>query len=63
MKTPINNEFIINNIKTSMEMENQFLTAKDINVLNDFANNKITMEEAITNIKQDAISSFKKMTF
>ncbi len=64
MKTPINNnELMINNIKTSMEMENQFLTAKDINVLNDFANNKITMEEAITNIKQDAISSFKKMTF
>ncbi len=63
MKTPINNELMINNIKTSMEMENQFLTAKDINVLNDFANNKITMEDAISNIKQDAISSFKKMTF
>ncbi len=57
------NEIIINNIKTTMEMENQFLTDKDVNVLNDFANNKITMEEAITNIKTDTISSFKKMTF
>ena len=64
MKTPINNnELIINNIKTSMEMENQFLTAKDINVLNDFANNKITMADAISNIKQNAITSFKKLTF
>ena len=34
------NEIIINNIKTSMEMENQFLTDKDVNILNDFANNK-----------------------
>ena len=49
------NEKIINNIKVSMEMENQFLTDRDINVLNDFANNKITMA--------DAISTFKKMTF
>ena len=64
MKTPINNnELIINNIKTSMEMENQFLTEKDINVLNDFANNKITMADAISNIKQNAITSFKKLTF
>ena len=57
------NELIINNIKTSMEMENQILSAKDISVLNDFADNKITMEDAISNFKQDAISSFKKMTF
>ena len=63
MKTPINNELMINNIKTSMEMENQFLTAKDINILNDFANNKITMEDAISNIKKDAISSFKNINF
>lgn len=57
------NEIIINNIKTTMEMENQFLTDRDVNVLNDFASNKITMEDAITDIKADTISSFKKMTF
>lgn len=32
---------IINNIKTSMEMENQNLSANDISLLNDFADNKI----------------------
>ena len=57
------NEIIINNIKTTMEMENQFLTDRDVNVLNDFASNKITMEDAITDIKADTSSSFKKMTF
>ena len=49
------NEKIINNIKVSMEMENEFLSDRDISVLNDFANNKITMS--------DAISTFKNMTF
>ena len=57
------NELIINNIKTTMEMENQFLTDKDVNVLNDFANNKITMEDAISTFKSDAISSFNKLNF
>ena len=33
---------IINNIKTSMEMENQNLSANDISLLNDFADNKIS---------------------
>lgn len=49
-----NNDKLINNIKTSMEMENQFLSPNDINVLRDFANNKISME--------DAMNTFKKMT-
>lgn len=40
----------INNIKTSMEMENQFLSANDINMLNAFADNKISMDEAINSI-------------
>ncbi len=57
------NELIINNIKTSMEMENQFLTDRDINVLNNFADDKITLQDAISTFKTDAISSFKKMTF
>lgn len=42
---------MINNIKTSMEMENQVLSANDISRLNDFANNKISMEDAINSIK------------
>ena len=42
---------MINNIKTSMEMENQVLSANDISRLNDFADNKISMEGAINSIK------------
>lgn len=42
---------IINNIKTSMEMENQTLTQNDISLLNDFADNKISMEDAIQRVK------------
>ena len=38
---------IINNIKTSIEMENQNLSANDISLLNDFADNKISMEDAM----------------
>ena len=43
---------MINNIKTSMEMENQNLTANDISLINDFADNKISMEDAMQSIKQ-----------
>ena len=57
------NEIIINNIKTSMAMENQFLSDRDINILNDFANKKISMDEAISTFKNDAISAFKKVSF
>ena len=42
---------IINNIKTSMEMENQNLKAKDIALLNEFADNKISIEDAMDSIK------------
>lgn len=42
---------MINNIKTSMEMENQNLTANDISLINDFADNKISMEDAMQSIK------------
>ena len=42
---------MINNIKTSMEMENQVLSANDISKLNDFADNKISMEDAMNSIK------------
>lgn len=49
---PEENNIIINNIKTTMEMENQSLTASDIAMLNDFADNKITMEDAMQKVKQ-----------
>jgi len=42
---------MINNIKTSMEMENQVLSANDVSRLNDFADNKISMEDAMNSIK------------
>ena len=42
---------MINNIKTTMEMENQNLTDIDIAMLNDFADNKITMEDAMQKVK------------
>ena len=42
---------MINNIKISMEMENQVLSANDISRLNDFADNKISMEDAMNSIK------------
>ena len=42
---------MINNIKTSMEMENKNLTANDISLINDLADNKISMEDAIQSIK------------
>lgn len=47
-----NKLMMINNIKTTMEMENQTLTAADIAMLNDFADNKITMEDAMQMVKQ-----------
>ena len=42
---------IINNIITSMEMENQTLTQNDISMLNDFAETKISMEDAMQRVK------------
>ncbi len=41
---------MINNIKASMEMENQTLTANDISLMHDFADNKISMEDAMQRI-------------
>lgn len=42
---------IIDSIKASMEMENQNLTSTDISLLNDFADNKISIEDAMQSIK------------
>ena len=50
----MNNELkinYINNIKTSMEMENQNLSINDINLMNDFADNKISIDDAIKSIQ------------
>ena len=43
---------VIDNIKTSMEMENQALTPGDLAILNDFADNKISMEDALNEVKK-----------
>ena len=49
---------MIGNIRTSMEMENQNLTNFDISLLNDFADNKISMEEAIGSIQKSTFMKF-----
>ncbi len=49
---------IIGNIQTSMEMENQNLTNFDITLLNDFADNKISMDEAMKSIQKMNFISF-----
>lgn len=46
---------MINNIKTSMEMEKQNLSASDISMLNDFADNKISMQDAMNAIKANLL--------
>lgn len=42
---------ILDNIKATMAVENQNLSDTDIKLLEDFADNKITMEEAMILIK------------
>ena len=42
---------IINNIKATMAVENQKLTNDDIKLLEDFADDKISMDEAMELIK------------
>lgn len=42
---------IINNIKATMAIENQKLNDNDIQLLEDFADDKISMEEAMNLIK------------
>ncbi len=44
-------ERVINNIKTTMAVENQMLNDNDIRLLYDFADDKISMEEAMNYIK------------
>lgn len=42
---------IIENIKATMAVENQKLTIDDIKLLEDFADDKITMDEALNIIR------------
>lgn len=42
---------IIDNIKTTMEMENQILSDSDLELLHNFADNKISIEDAMKTIK------------
>lgn len=46
-----NREKMINNIKATMAVENQQLDCNNIKLLEDFADNKISMEDAMTSIK------------
>ena len=46
---------IIDNIKATMAMENQDLSVNDISMLNKVADNQISIEDAISSIKQNFI--------
>ena len=46
---------IIENINASMKIENQALTMDDKKMLEHFADNKITLEEAIKMIKESIL--------
>ena len=43
---------MINNVKATMSIENQKLTHSDIKLLEDFADNKISMDETMDLIKK-----------
>lgn len=51
---------IINNIKATMAVENQNLTNSDISLLEDFAQDKISMDDAMNYIKK---SIFDEINF
>lgn len=49
---PIEDKYkVINNIKATMAVENQYLNNTDISLLEDFADDKISMEDAMNFIK------------
>lgn len=51
---------MINNVKATMSIENQKLTHSDIKLLEDFADNKISMDEAMDLIKKLIIKKDKQ---
>ena len=51
---------MINNVKATMSIENQKLTHSDIKLLKDFADNKISMDEAMDLIKKLIIKKDKQ---
>ncbi len=55
-----NKERMINNVKATMSIENQKLTHSDIKLLEDFADNKISMDEAMDLIKKLIIKKDKQ---
>lgn len=46
-------EIILENISKTMEIENQILNKTDLSLVSDFLENKITIEEALENIKSE----------
>lgn len=50
------NNKIIQNIKTSMQIENCILSDKDINLMNSFLNNEISESQAVEKIKSEFLS-------
>lgn len=55
-----NKERMINNVKATISIENQKLTHSDIKLLEDFADNKISMDEAMDLIKKLIIKKDKQ---
>lgn len=55
-----NKERMINNVKATMSIENQKLTHSDIKLLEDFVDNKISMDEAMDLIKKLIIKKDKQ---
>ncbi len=51
-----NDEKLVENIKATMAMEGLEVKEKDISLINEFLNNKITEEQGIDIIKKDIIS-------
>lgn len=51
-----NDEKLIENIKATMAMEGFELQDKDVSIINQFLDNKITEQEGIDIIKKDIIS-------
>jgi len=50
-----NDEKLVENIKATMAMEGLEVKEKDISLINEFLNNKITEEQGIDIIKKDRI--------
>lgn len=55
-----NDKNLVENIKATMAMEGLEVKEKDISLINEFLNNKITEEQGIDIIKKDIISKMNR---